>query len=185
MDDDDDEEKEEEDPTKPFVTLNALEIAAVADAKRFLSQHVVQKIITGIWYGDIVFWESKFLRGSPGRTYLTVTLELTVDAVKKPHFYNKETADPFSRLRVPRYLKIFEVCFFAAFLFLYYSVLVERNPDKISVPEVGLYIWFAAFLYDELSEWSDAGSIFYATDIWNLFDITMICIGFIFAILRK
>lgn len=52
------------------------------------------------------------------------------------------------------------------------------------MPEIGLYIWFAAFLYDELSEWSDAGSIFYATDIWNLFDITMICIGFIFAVMR-
>lgn len=56
----DDEDDEEDDPTKPFVTLNALEIAAVADAKRFLSQHVVQKIITGIWNGDIVFWESMF-----------------------------------------------------------------------------------------------------------------------------
>lgn len=64
-------------------------------------------------------------------------------------------------------------------------MLVERNPAKISVPEVLLYIWFAAFFYDELSEWSDAGSIFYATDIWNLFDITMICIGFVFAIMRK
>ncbi|CAN8102347.1 unnamed protein product [Discula destructiva] len=164
---DDEEEEEEEDPTKPFVTLNALEIAAIADAKRFLSQHVVQKIITGIWNGDIVFWD-----------------RLTVDAVKKPRFYNKAVADPFSRLRVPRYLKTFEVVFFAAFLFLYYSVLVERNPDKISMPEIFLYIWFAAFLYDELSEWSDAGSIFYATDIWNLFDITMICIGFVFAIMR-
>lgn len=57
--DEDGDEEEEEDPTKPFVTLNALEIAAVADAKRFLSQHVVQKIITGIWNGDIVFWESE------------------------------------------------------------------------------------------------------------------------------
>lgn len=57
----DDEEDEEEDPTKPFVTLNALEIAAVADAKRFLSQHVVQKIITGIWNGDIVFWDREFI----------------------------------------------------------------------------------------------------------------------------
>lgn len=55
---DDDDEDQEEDPTKPFVTLNALEIAAVADAKRFLSQHVVQKIITGIWNGDIIFWDS-------------------------------------------------------------------------------------------------------------------------------
>lgn len=60
MSQDDDEEDEEEDPTKPFVTLNALEIAAVADAKRFLSQHVVQKIVTGIWNGDIVFWDSEY-----------------------------------------------------------------------------------------------------------------------------
>jgi hypothetical protein len=48
----------EEDPTLPFVHLNALEIAAVADAKKFLSQRVVQKIVTGIWCGDIIFWDS-------------------------------------------------------------------------------------------------------------------------------
>ncbi|ROW14567.1 hypothetical protein VPNG_03267 [Cytospora leucostoma] len=163
----DEDEDEDEDPTKPFVTLNALEIAAVADAKRFLSQHVVQKIITGIWHGDIVFWD-----------------KLAVDSVKRPRFYSKATTDPFSRLRVPRYLKTFEVVFFMAFLFLYYTVLVERNPEKISVNEVLLYIWFAAFSYDELSEYVDAGSIFYATDIWNVFDITMICIGVAFVAMR-
>ncbi|KAG6366412.1 hypothetical protein INS49_000589 [Diaporthe citri] len=167
MSQEDDDEDEEEDPTKPFVTLNALEIAAVADAKRFLSQHVVQKIVTGIWNGDIVFWD-----------------RLAVDSVKRPRFYNKATADPFSRLRVPKYLKSFEVIFFLIFLFLYYSVLVERNPEKISVNEVLLYVWFLAFAYDELSEYVDAGSIFYATDIWNLFDIIMILIGFIFSVLR-
>ncbi|KAI3402112.1 hypothetical protein diail_41 [Diaporthe ilicicola] len=160
MPQEEDEEDDEEDPTKPFVTLNALEIAAVADAKRFLSQHAVQKIITGIWTG------------------------LEVNSEKRPRFYNKATADPFSRLRVPKYLKSFEVVFFIIFLFLYYSVLVERNPEKISVNEILLYVWFLAFAYDELSEYVDAGSIFYAADIWNLFDITMICIGFIFAVTR-
>lgn len=59
MSQEDDDDEEEDDPTKPFVTLNALEIAAVADAKRFLSQHVVQKIVTGIWMGDIIFWDSE------------------------------------------------------------------------------------------------------------------------------
>lgn len=48
----------EEDPTLSFASLNALEIAAVADAKKFLSQPVVQKIVNGIWSGEIVFWES-------------------------------------------------------------------------------------------------------------------------------
>ncbi len=45
----------EDDPTESFTNLNALEIAAIADAKRFLSQNVVQKIITGIWTGDSMY----------------------------------------------------------------------------------------------------------------------------------
>ena len=54
--------KPEEDPTSPFIGLNALEIAAVADAKGFLSQRVVQKIVNSIWCGDIVFWDSLNVR---------------------------------------------------------------------------------------------------------------------------
>lgn len=48
----------EDDPTLPFVHLNALEIAAVADAKKFMSQRIVQRIVNGIWCGDIIFWDS-------------------------------------------------------------------------------------------------------------------------------
>jgi len=146
---DDDDDEEEDDPTANFTNLNALEIAAIADAKRFLSQAVVQKIITGIWNGDIIFWDS-----------------LSVHSVKKPRFYKPTTADPFSRLRVPKYLKSFEVLFFASFLFLYYAVLMERDPNRITTLEVFLCLWLAAFAYDELSEWIDAGSIFYAADVW-------------------
>ncbi|KAI5866697.1 ion transporter [Durotheca rogersii] len=157
----------ENDPTAPFTHLNALEIAAIADAKRFLSQHVVQKIITGIWNGDIIFWD-----------------RLAVHSVKKPRFYNHSTADPFSRLRVPKYLKAYEVAFFIGFLLLYYSVLIQQNRYAITPLEVLLYVWFAAFFYDEISEYIDAGSIFYAADVWNLFDMIMIAIGIVFAVLR-
>lgn len=104
-------DEEEEDPTSSFTGLNGLEIAAVADCKKFLSQRIVQKIVTGIWNGDITFWES-----------------LSEHTQKKPQFYNKRTSDVYTRLRVPRYIKTFEVLFFASFLFLYYAVLVERNP---------------------------------------------------------
>ncbi|KAL1888105.1 hypothetical protein Sste5346_009792 [Sporothrix stenoceras] len=163
----DDSDDDEEDPTAPFVNLNALEIAAVADAKRFLSQNVVQKIITGIWNGDIVFWD-----------------RLEVGAVKKPRFYNPHTADPFARLRVPKYLKIYEALFFLTFLAIFYLTLLERNPFKVGPAEVLFYFFLAAFAYDELSEWIDAGSLFYVYDFWNVFDLIMICIGFTFVILR-
>lgn len=169
MNDDDDDEEDEDDPTAAFISLNALEIAAVAGAKRFLGQHIVQKIITGIWNGDIIFWDS-----------------LSVKAEKKHRFYNARTADPFSRLRVPRYLKAWEVFFFSVFLCLYYAVLLgDKDPAHISGTEIVLYVWLASFCYDELSAWNDAGSIFYTADIWNMFDMIMIGIGIAFALLRK
>ena len=71
------EEEEDDDPTKPFVRLNALEIAAVADAKRFLSQRVVQKVVNGIWHGDIIFWDS-----------------MNVQTQKKARKYNHRYARP-------------------------------------------------------------------------------------------
>lgn len=37
-----------EDPTSSFTGLNGLEIAAVADCKKFMSQRIVQKIVHGI-----------------------------------------------------------------------------------------------------------------------------------------
>jgi hypothetical protein len=56
-----------------FENLNALEIGAVCQAKKFLSQRVVQRIIESIWRGDIVFWET-----------------LSVDSKKEPKIYNKK-----------------------------------------------------------------------------------------------
>lgn len=150
----------EDEPTSSFVGLNALEIAAVAGAKRFLSQRIVQKTVDDIWNGDIIFWES-----------------LSVHSKKKAKFYNKARADPYCRLRVPKYQKSFEALFFALFLGLYYAVLVERNPKKLTPVEVLLYIWILAFAYDEFGEFRDAGISFYVADFWSLWDIGIIGLG--------
>jgi hypothetical protein len=75
--------------------MNALEIALVCNAKKFISAQPVQKIVTDVWNGDIVFWES-----------------LSVNAQKKAVVYKKRAADPFIRLRVPKYQKAFQVIFF-------------------------------------------------------------------------
>lgn len=145
--------------------MNALEIAAIGDAKKFLSQNPVQKIVEDIWNGDVVFWES-----------------LSVHAVKKPRVYNKRLADPFSRLRVPKYQKFFQTAFFISLLALYYAVLVERNPNHITATETMLYIWIAAFAYDEFGEIQDAGLMFYQTDFWSLWDIGIIGVSAAFVL---
>lgn len=118
-----------------FAGLNALEIAGVAGAKKFLGQKAVQRIINGIWKGDIIFWET-----------------LNTHSTKKARIYDRKKSDPFCRLRVPLYLKIFEVLFFAAFLAFYYAVLVEKSPSHtVSASEVMLYIWLASFSYNGMS----------------------------------
>lgn len=157
----------ENDSTSNFAGLNALEVAAVADAKKFLSQRLIQKIIYGIWTGEVIFWES-----------------LDVHTVKKPRFYRKGKADSYSRLRVPKYVKAFEVGFFLLGLALYYSVLVQRNSYHITLLEILLYVWLVAFAYDELSEFVDAG-LFYYTDFWSSWDLAIILVGISFFITRK
>ncbi|KAF7680904.1 hypothetical protein GT037_002555 [Alternaria burnsii] len=148
--------------------LSALELATVSGAKKFLSQRPVQKIINGLWKGDIVFWET-----------------LNLHSEKKPKKYNRKQADPFSRLRVPLYLKIFETLFFAAFLGLYYAVLVQRNNTRVTVPEILLYVWIASFAYDEFADWLDAGQTsFYASDFWWTWDISIVVVGLVFCIMR-
>lgn len=148
--------------------LSALEIAAVGGAKKFLSQRPVQKVINGLWRGDIVFWET-----------------LSVNSVKRPRKYNRKQADPFSRLRVPRYLKIFETLFFAIFLALYYAVLVRRDQERVTIPEILLYLWIASFAYDEFADWVDAGQTsFYASDFWWTWDISIVVVGVAFCALR-
>ena len=64
-----------------FFGLNALEIATIAHAKRFLSQRVVQRVVDGIWKGEIVFWDS-----------------LTVNSTKKPHIFNRRSDKTNNRL---------------------------------------------------------------------------------------
>ncbi|KKY25875.1 putative receptor-activated ca2+-permeable cation channel [Diplodia seriata] len=151
----------------PFLNLNTLEIAAVAGAKKFLSQRCIQDIINGIWNGEIVFWE-----------------KLTVGAVKKPKYYNKHLGDPWCRLRVPRYMKTFEIFFFLCFLGLFYVVSIQRDMKNITVAEVIFYFFIAGFAFDEWSEFREAGAHFYATDIWSLWDIGIIIIGLVFFITR-
>ncbi|KAF2203191.1 hypothetical protein GQ43DRAFT_470203 [Delitschia confertaspora ATCC 74209] len=160
--------EESDDITSQFVNLSALEIASISGSKKFLSQRAVQKIINGIWRGDIVLWET-----------------LGVHSVKCPKLYNRKRADPFCRLRVPRYLKVFETLFFAAFLALYFVVLVQRNFDHITPAEILLFIWIAGYAYEELGEIYDAEQTsFYTADFWWLWDMSIVIVGTIFFIMR-
>ena len=94
-------------------------------------------------------------------------------------------ADPYCRLRVPKYQKAFEAFFFVVFILLYYAVLVERNPRHVTAVEILLYIWITAFAFDEFGEFRDSGTLFYAADFWSLWDVGIIGIGAAYLVLSK
>jgi hypothetical protein len=83
------------------------------------------------------------------------------------------------------YRKAFEAAFFVSFLFLYYAVLVERKPTGIGIFETLMYVWIAAFAYDELSGMADAGMLLYQMDFWSLWNMGIIAIGLAFVIVRE
>lgn len=147
--------------------LNALEIGAVANCKKFMSQKPVQAIIEDIWNGNIIFWE-----------------DLNPESKKVPRLYNPRTADPFTRLRVPKYQKAFQVAFFVIFLAIYLSVVFQHRGRSVTVIEVVLCIFIAAFALDEWGELRDAGLLFYQTDFWSIWDLGIILVGFAFSVTR-
>jgi hypothetical protein len=63
------------------------------------------------------------------------------------------------------------------------GILTEPR-SHITISECLLYIWFVAFSYNELSEFLDTNSIFYAADIWNGCDVIIIVIGIAFFMVR-
>lgn len=45
-----------------------------------------------------------------------------------------------------------------------------------------MYIWIAAFAYDELSGMTDAGMLFYQMDFWSLWNLGIIGTGIAFVV---
>jgi hypothetical protein len=63
--------------------------------------------------------------------------------------------------------------------------ITNTHSNHITPVETMLYIWFAAFAYEEFGQFIDAGSIFYAVDIWSGCDLIIILIGMTFIITSR
>lgn len=83
---------------------------------------------------------------------------------------------------MPKYRKAFEAAFFVSLLLLYYAVLVERKTTGIGGFECFLYVWLAAFAYDEFGDITDAGMLFYRMDFWSTWNLGIIGTGAAFLI---
>lgn len=196
-----------------FARTSTLEVAIRAQAKRFIAHPLVVRHLQSIWAGDIVFHSAAdSLHRYPSRPKLsherhygamhspppaitkdrpeTVTIahpdpsggsELIRRSVT---LYDPANASLFklSRLRVPRYRQLFSTLSYAIMLGLFVAILVRRSLDLTPL-EIVFWFWSAGFILDFVG-FSEKGFGLYIASVWNVFDLGILVLFFIYYLLR-
>ena len=191
----------------PIARISCLEVAIRAQAKRFLSHPVVVRQLKAIWSGTIVFHSvADNLHRQPAKAkarsksaapHISRSIpshghnrsESSEQGVTSPRrsvtLYDPRDASLFklSRLRVPLYRHLLSTLSFAVLLALFLSVLKERRVE-ITLLEVVFWFWSAGFMLDEIVGFNEQGFSLYLMSFWNLFDLGILLLLFIYYCLR-
>ncbi|KAH6856639.1 hypothetical protein B0I37DRAFT_79917 [Chaetomium sp. MPI-CAGE-AT-0009] len=198
-------------PKPATLRTSALEVAIRASAKQFLSQPLVTQQLEAIWNGAISFsspreepqrqasvpsatGSNQSRRQSTIRTPLLGEQRAKEEPVRPQSFaagrrpvalYNPRTASLFqlSRLRVPRYRRIFSTCSLIILISLFLAVLGQRS-SKITSLELLFWFWSAGFMLDELVGFNEEGFSFYAMSFWNIFDLGILLLLIVYYCMR-
>lgn len=198
-------------PKPATLRTSALEVAIRASAKQFLSHPLVTQQLEAIWNGAISFsspreepqhqrsvssatGSNQSRRQSTVRTPLLGEQRAKEEPVPSQSFaagrrsvtlYNPRTASIFrlSRLRVPRYRRLFSTCSLMILISLFLAVLSQRS-SKITSLELLFWFWSAGFMLDELVGFNEEGFSFYAMSFWNIFDLGILLLLIVYYCMR-
>jgi hypothetical protein len=190
---------------------STLEVAIRASAKHFLSHPVVAQQLEAIWNGAISFSSSRgesqhqgsassAAESNQSRRQSTIRTPLLGDQRAKEEparlqslaagrrsvaLYNPRTASPLklSRLRVPRYRRLFSTGSLVVFICLFLAVLGQRS-SKITSLELLFWFWSAGFMLDELVGFNEDGFSFYVMSFWNIFDLGILLLLIVYYCMR-
>ncbi|GAA6010491.1 hypothetical protein JCM11491_006964 [Sporobolomyces phaffii] len=112
---------------------NALELAILGKAKKFIKSDACQRVITAIYDGRITYSSSSFFELLPDR-WKTKDIAL----------YNVRTAPLLDhyRLRVPKYRSMIDVLSFAILFVSFLHVIIDRHSREELVHMSPSEIWF-------------------------------------------
>ncbi|MCJ1470648.1 hypothetical protein MMC07_009294 [Pseudocyphellaria aurata] len=147
--------------------LTALEVALVSKSKSFLSSNAFQKVVDGIYQGQIIYTPTTFLNIIPD------------------HYKNKPVSlyDPGNapllnqyRLGVPRIRNVMDIIQFMLLLLLYVLVMSNRDGNKFTWSELIFCIYTFGWALEEFASILEHGWQVYTQNLWSFLD-------FIFCIL--
>lgn len=147
-------------------TRSTLLLAIQSSAKRFTATPLVQKVVDGIWEGQIVLGT-------------TSTSRALIDDSYKIHpvsFYDPATA-PFldwHRLRVPKIRAFLDGANFVIVLILYVYCLRAKDQSKWSLEETLFSTWLIGITIGELAQMAEHGAETYFSSLFNVIDCVFV-----------
>ncbi|KAJ7612493.1 receptor-activated Ca2+-permeable cation channel [Mycena polygramma] len=154
---------------------NAIEMAIVGRAKRFIKSSSCQKVIDGIWSGRYVY------QAESSHAILSDTYKRT-----PIHFYDPHKAPVLDhyRLKVPAIRSVLEYINFLI-LFVLFIVAIEMNELKrINSAELIFMIYALGFTLEKVAAMQEHGIKVYFKGTWNGFDMVFVAAYCCYAFLR-
>ncbi|WOO84396.1 Calcium channel YVC1 [Vanrija pseudolonga] len=182
---------------------SALDLAIVSGSKKFLSQPLVQHLITLIYDGDLIY--------SPVSSHALIADSLSNPAPKRrrrgitsteEHEEEEEESQPvevyaynpykagwldYQRLRVPRWRRWIEFLSLTILITLFLLTLSTRrvrHPIHFTNVEILFIAYTFGFILDEFAASKEHGLAVYLASVWNTFDLTFIGIFLTYLFLR-
>ncbi|KAI0351934.1 hypothetical protein OH77DRAFT_843965 [Trametes cingulata] len=154
---------------------NAIEMAILCQAKRFIKSSPCQKVIDGIWSGKIVY------QAESNRSILSDTYK------RNPiHFYDPHRAPLLDhyRLKVPAIRSVLEYMNFLILFVLFIFALEYSELNRINVAEVVFMVYALGFTLEKVAAMQEHGIKVYFKGTWNGFDLAFVTLYCTYAIMR-
>ncbi|OCH85496.1 hypothetical protein OBBRIDRAFT_739817 [Obba rivulosa] len=154
---------------------NAIELAIISQAKRFIKSPACQKVIDGIWSGRIVY------TAESSRSILSDTYK------RSPiHFYNPRKAPLLDhyRLKVPAIRSVLEYSNFVILFILFILALEYNEKESINIVECIFMLYALGFTLEKIAAMQEHGIKVYFKGTWNGFDMAFISLYCTYVLFR-
>ncbi|KAH7908924.1 hypothetical protein BJ138DRAFT_1181397 [Hygrophoropsis aurantiaca] len=154
---------------------NAIEIAIISKAKRFIKSSPCQKVIHAIWMGKCVY------QASSSHSILSDTYKRT-----PIHFYDPHRAPLLDhyRLKVPAIRSVLEYINFVVLFILFIAAIEMNKRTKLTAAEIIFMVYALGFTLEKVAAMQEHGLKVYFKGTWNGFDLAFVATYYVYAFFR-
>ncbi|KAK2463515.1 hypothetical protein APHAL10511_004266 [Amanita phalloides] len=154
---------------------NAIEVAILGKARRFIKSSPCQRVINSIWSGKCVY------QAESSHSMLSDTYKRT-----PVHYYDPHKAPLLDhyRLKVPSIRSVLEYLNFLILFTLFVIALEFNERDRLNTAEVAFMIYALGFSLEKVAAMQEHGIQVYFKGTWNGFDLAFVTFYSIYAFLR-